>query len=65
MNQEAGALSKLEGAAIDELVKFVENSVIVGHKAAVIEELREIERDLVHFRRNRSFRRRAWLRSKN
>ncbi len=65
MNQEDAALSKLDGSAIDELVKFVELSVIVRRKAAVIDEVREIERDLAHFHENRSIRRKVWLRSKN
>jgi hypothetical protein len=65
MNQEDAALSKLDGGAISELVKFVESSVIIRRKAVVIDEVSEIERDLAHFHESRSIRRKAWLRSKN
>jgi hypothetical protein len=65
LNQEDEALSKLDGGAIDELVKFVEMSVIVRRKPTVIDEVREMEHDVAHFHESRSIRRKAWLRSKN
>jgi len=61
MNRESQLISTLPLASIDSMVGFVTNSKVIEAKAATIDRLREIERDLQHFKIHHSFRRREWL----
>jgi hypothetical protein len=63
LNEESKAVGALPTGAIEPLVDFIRASRIVEPKAEVIHALTEIDLDLTHFRKNRSFRRRDWLRS--
>jgi len=61
LNPEHQLFSTVPFGSIDALVGFIEQSKIITTKAETISSLREIERDLQHFRRHHSFRRRDWL----
>jgi hypothetical protein len=59
LNEEGQALSLLDPITIERLREFVRDSEILQSKHKLLQELADIDRDLGHFRLNRSFRRRA------
>jgi hypothetical protein len=61
LDKEIQAASDLPAASITALIEFVQASKIIERKSELFDRLHEIERDMVHFRTHRSFRRRAWL----
>jgi hypothetical protein len=61
LNKEGMALSTLPAISISALEEFVHRSEIIKSKPEVLQDLAEIDRDIEHFKRHRSFRRREWL----
>jgi hypothetical protein len=61
LNEEGKALSTLPEISISALEEFVRRSEIIKAKPQILQDLAEIDRDIEHFKRHRSFRRREWL----
>lgn len=61
MNKEGELVSTLPTESIDALIAFISNSKIIQQKTETIDKLKEIDRDLQHFRLHHSFRRKDWL----
>ena len=64
LNEEGMAFATLRRSiSIEALREFVQGSEIIklSEHAVLLQGLAEIERDIEHFRRHRSFRRREWL----
>jgi hypothetical protein len=61
LNEEGGTFTTLPTISISALEQFVRRSEIIKAKPEILEALAEIDRDIEHFKRHRSFRRREWL----